>query len=395
MGPTAFVCSSALVHNLQHLIKVAGGRPAFPVIKAHGYGHDAAQVASLYAHHFSLDEVPIFCVARSSEASALTGASLKQDVLILSSIDWVWHEENPSHNILWTMADFQDLEEWQNRRHRLAHFGRMHLKINTGMNRLGITPAELKENLATLKKAKADGLKIEGLMTHFWNSDADTDQDVQNQQKLFSECHQWLLQEKILSDSAWVHSENSAALRWKLTTQASTREAFRPGIHLWGYGVDAKYSANDLVTKELIPAMAVGAPLRKIFSLNPGQSLSYGWRFQNTSKQTRRVATIALGYADGIDRSLSWDGTGTPKGCLYIHGVACPIISTVTMDMVMVLLDDSLKNLSTKTFAYWIHPEHQSVYDHASRLKSISYEVLCRVSYRLPRLYLESFGSLP
>ncbi len=397
MGPSAFVCADALIHNLRHLIEVSAGRPAFPVIKADGYGHGAVPVAKLFARSFSITEVPFFCVARTCEAELLANLKLQQKILILSQVDWDWHAHNPqaSAGISWVLTSPHDLEIWFARRSELSHLDQIHLKINTGMNRLGLNLADLENMLPALRKAVDAGLVIEGVMTHFWNADAACGQDSRDQMQVFASAISLLERHSFVNDKTWIHVENSAALKWHLDIPAIGRAAFRPGIHLWGYGLNNEYFTSDETAKALRPALALGAPVRQVQSLASGAKLSYGGRFQNKSVEAIRVATIPLGYADGISRSLSWDGQGAARGYLTIDGKRCPIISTVTMDMVMVQLSASITNLNSDKFAYWIHPDYQNVYDIADSLQTITYEVLCRISHRVPRVLVESWGDLP
>lgn len=405
MGPSVFVCSSALEHNLRHLLNVAqnnlgtrGPAVAFPVIKANAYGHDAAQVASFLAQKFTKDSLPIFCVARSAELGPLLALNSDRDFLVLSQMDWDWHLQHASTpHVIWTLASFDDLELWQQKGSRIPELSRVHLKINSGMNRLGLSLNQFESILPLLKKCVQQGLKIEGIFTHFWNSDAKTSEDSLQQLDVFAKAIELLNAHGMLNDKTWIHAENSASLRWRLPLPERGRVAFRPGIHLWGYGLDRDYEEHDETCAKLQSAFAVGAPVRQMRTLSLGEGLSYGWKFKSSQDQTY-VASVPLGYADGIPRSLSWDGQGKPRGFLVIEGKSCPIISTVTMDMVMVAVDlSTFQKFHNKqnVFAYWIHPEHQSVSLVASRLHTITYEVLCMISTRLPRLMRDSFEDLP
>ncbi|HVJ64700.1 MAG TPA: alanine racemase [Bdellovibrionota bacterium] len=397
MGPTAFVDTSALAKNLRLLMGAARGKAAFPVIKAQAYGHDAALVARALSAQFTVDEMPYFCVARSTELATLAPLGLPQKLLLLSEVDWDWHAQN-SHlsSLAWALVSLGDLRRWTENRTRVSTLNHVHLKINTGMNRLGLREGDAREWMPKLKSAVREGLVVEGVMTHFWNSDASTPADTEAQAKSFSRVLKLLESEGLLSPTTWVHAENSAALRWQLPSDAKARWAFRPGIHLWGYGLDAEYRRTDKFSRLLSPAMAVGAPIRQIQTLAPDEGLSYGWRYRHTGSGSYRVATVPLGYADGIPRDFSWDGRGSAKGFLVVRGKLCPIISTVTMDMVMIKLDASIANaVNEETYAYWLHPKYQTAYDIAEQMRTISYEVLCRVSARVPRRAIAGEGELP
>ena len=397
MGPTAFVDTSALARNLRLLMQAARGKVAFPVIKAQAYGHDAALVARALSAEFSVDQMPYFCVARSTELAPLALLGLPQKFLLLSEVDWEWHAQN-SHvaNLAWALVSAGDLRRWTEHRARVTTLNHVHLKINTGMNRLGLREGDVRELLPKLKAAVRDGLVVEGVMTHFWNSDAGTSADTETQAQTFARVLKLLESEGLLTETTWVHAENSAALRWQLPSETKARWAFRPGIHLWGYGLDAEYRRVDKFTRQLSPAMAVGAPIRQLLTLAPEEGLSYGWRYRHAGPSSYRVATVPLGYADGIPREFSWDGRGSAKVFLVVKGKLCPIISTVTMDMVMIKLDAGIANaVNEDTYAYWLHPKHQTAYDIAEQMRTISYEVLCRVSARVPRRAIAGEGDLP
>lgn len=391
MGPSVFIFTKALEHNLRHLIKVAAGRPVFPVIKANAYGHDAVQVALFLSSAFSKKEVPMFCVARSTELLPLWNLPIERDFLILSQVDWDWHlSQKPHENIVWTIASKEDLEVWQSKARGSKYLQRAHLKINTGMNRLGFSIQELKDVLPLLKSCLAEGLLLEGIYTHFWNSDDVSDKDSKHQVEQFAQGLKILEAAGVVNSHTWIHAENSAALRWKLSFPGMGRLAFRPGIHLWGYGLDERYSQTDESCKNLIPALAVGAPIRQLRELKQGEGLSYAWRFRCSNPSTW-IASVPLGYADGIPRSLSWDGKGLPKAYLIINQEKCPIVSTVTMDMVMVEVSKNLAVAINKnknpTYAYWIHPEFQRASNLAQNtLNTITYEVLTMISSRIPRV---------
>lgn len=394
-----FVSARDLEHNLRGLMAVVGGRAAFPVIKANAYGHDAAQVAALLAGRFSIGDVPMFCVARSAELVPLLALPVDQDFLILSHFDWEWHLDHPHHEgVVWSLTSREDLEKWRSRARDLPQLSRVHLKINTGMNRLGVSLTQLTAMLPFLKTCVSEGLQLEGIFTHFWNADGDTATDTEAQVAQFATAVKLLSDAGLVHSFTWIHAENSAALRWHLAMPRVGRLAFRPGIHLWGYGINEDYLQRDEVALSLRPALAVAAPLRQVREIQRGEGLSYGWAYCN-QQDSLWVATVPLGYADGIPRAMSWDGDGSPRGYLIVEGKRCPIISTVTMDMVMIALETSLvSKLQTDgdaVVAYWIHPEHQSVSKVAGFTNMITYEVLCRLSARLPRRFVDSWEELP
>jgi len=395
MGSYAYISKSALLENMRVLKAAASGSVPLPVVKADAYGHSNKIVLRELTKAYSKADLPMFCLARLSEAKGLADKFSDRDFLIFSAFEWDQAEKlKHLKNIVWTLADFSDLKKWAELSEEAqAAFSRVHINVNTGMNRLGIAPNKLKELCLRLERTK---LKVEGVYTHLWDSDAITEIESQKQLVVFKGALKSLQEAKIITSDTWVHIDNSAAIRWSLDLGGYGRRAFRPGIHLWGLGLDQAFYDRDNFVKKLKPVMAVGAEVRQARKIHAGEGLSYGWRMKAESDIF--VASVPLGYADCIDRFFSWNGKGPHNGSLWIKGFECPILSTVTMDMVMVKIDKMIFSELEQgkvLHAYWIHPKYQSAYDIASKLQTITYEVSCRVQQRIQRVLVEDWGQLP
>jgi alanine racemase len=250
----------------------------------------------------------------------------------------------------------------------------VHLKIDTGMARLGVTPGEVDSVARELLRRPE--VVLEGLMTHFSCADSGETESVQHQLDLFDGVTEAL---RAMGITAAVrHAANSAAI---FQCPRSHLDAVRPGLAV--FGVEPRLG----IAPDLRPAMRIRAEVVALRDLTPGQSAGYGSTW--TARRPSRLATIPLGYADGLSRALS------NKGHLLVRGRRAPIVGVVSMDLTMIDVTDvpgvTLRDEVVAIGAQRgpLGADEIKVEEVAAHLGTIPWEVLTNVSRRVPRFYRE------
>ncbi|MEZ4308019.1 MAG: alanine racemase [Polyangiaceae bacterium] len=251
---------------------------------------------------------------------------------------------------------------------------RVHLKVDTGMGRLGVSPDELPAVLDAF--AKNPKVELHGLMTHLACADGEDLDTTHEQLRRFAELRKQVaargLRPKVL------HAANSAAL---LRLPNAWFDAVRPGIALFGVAPRAG------LMPELRPVMRVRSEIVTLRTVPKGEAIGYGhtWRAERDS----RIATVPMGYADGLDRLLSNKGHG------LIHGKRAPIAGTVSMDLTMIDVTD-IPSAKAGDEVVLLGPQEGplgkdtiTADEIAEKTGRISWEVLTSVSRRVPRFYRE------
>jgi alanine racemase len=380
----AEVSLGALTHNLRAIrahINPAGTRPRrkiLAVIKSNAYGHGIVPVARA----LSKARADWFGVTCSAEGAELREAGIREPVLILTGF-WAGEEKRILDNHLTPAvmrADQLRLLEKAAAQHRKSTKRpvEFHLKIDTGMNRLGIPPRELPAFARAL--ADCPHLSLAGTFTHIASSEVFTTEQTLEQEKSFDAALACM--RSLGLDPGIVHMANSAAIVSRPTTW---RDLVRPGAILYGYH-------QFFEPSELNPEMEAKLPVRPVLSfrariisikdLPPGARVGYNARW--TAPAPSRVAVLAAGYADGLVRMLS------NKGRVIVRGALAPIVGTVSMDLttadVTGIPDARVGDIAT---IYGTDgATTQSVPDVARIANTASADLLCALGKRVPRFYL-------
>jgi len=255
---------------------------------------------------------------------------------------------------------------------------KFHVKFQTGMNRLGLSPGDVPCFARTL--AASPHLECEGVFTHFASSEVFTDQRVEEQQREF-EC---ILEHlgRLGISAPLVHMANSAAVASRPQTWATM---IRPGLVLYGY--HQSYEPPELTVQTnanlpLQPALALRARLISLRDTAPGQAVGYNGRW--VAQRPSRVAVISAGYADGLPRSL------TNKGRVIVRGQFAPLVGTVSMDLTTADVTDipGVAVGDVATFYGVDGNATQYVSDVARQLGTVTSELCCALGTRVPRFYL-------
>lgn len=360
----------ALEHNYRRARTLTGsGVRYLGVVKADAYGHGAVQIGrkleSLGADYLAVSSL--------DEARELRHGGITMPVLILGHTPPDMVPELIRYHITQAVSALAKAEEYSAAAAACGGTLRVHIKVDTGMSRLGflVRGSHFDGGVASIAAACAlPGLDAEGIFTHFAVSDEDGEEDeayTREQFGLFTAVIDALAQRG--RTFAIRHCANSGALA---RYPEMYLDMVRPGIALYGAGADAQ-------RLDLRPVMSLKTCVSTIKVFDPDTTVSYGRTFRTTERT--RMGVLPIGYADGFFRGLSnWASVLTDQGSAPIRGRIC-------MDMCMVDLTE-LPDVHVGD-AVEIFGQRQRVDDLASMLGTIPYELTCAVSKRVPRLYLE------
>jgi len=364
----------ALRHNLRVARRHAGGAKVWAVLKADAYGHGAPAVAR------TLERAKIdgFCVALLEEAVELREAGIGAPILVMGGHYGAAHDEILARGLVPVVHDLGEIEAFA----RLVRAGEaqgpvdVHLKVDTGMARLGVTMAALPDVAAKL--AHVPEVHVRGLMTHLACADSATTDEMREQMRLFDEASAILARHGIQPEVR--HAANSAAL---LRAEARL-DAVRPGIALFGVSPCVGSAA---LTTELRPVMRVRTEIVALRDVEAGAAVGYGATWH--AARPTRIATLPMGYADGLSRHLG------NRGHVLVRGKRAPIVGAVSMDMTMVDVTD-VDGASLRDEAVVLGPQEGPLGrdtigadEIAGHADTIAWEVLTSVSRRVPRFYRE------
>lgn len=360
----------ALRLNLRSVKRHAGGAKVWAVLKADGYGHGAPAVAR------TLERAGAdgFCVALLEEGVELREAGIMVPVLVMGGHYPGAHGEVLARKLTPVVYDIGEIEGFA----RLVRSGeaegpiQVHLKVDTGMARLGVTM----QALPALAEALAEFPEVEvaGLMTHLAcaenGAEATTEQMV-----LFDEATALLARHGVRASVR--HAANSAALFHK----EARLDAVRPGIAIFGV------SPKKPVVSDLRLVMRVRTEIVSLRDVPAGAPVGYGALFR--ASRPSRIATIPMGYADGLSRAL------TNRGHVLVRGKRAPIAGAVSMDMTMIDVTD-IPGVALRDEAVVLGAQEGplgkdaiSADEIADAIGTIPWEVLTSVSRRVPRFYRE------
>lgn len=366
----------ALRSNAAVLRRAAGHAKLWAVLKADGYGHGSPAVARTLERA----KVDGFCVALLEEAIELREAGITAPVLVMGGYYGRAYAELAAYNVTPVIYDEEHL-------HGLSAMVRStgsgpvqaHLKIDTGMARLGVSLEAIDAFGARL--AATPEVRVSGLMTHFANADHESPVDLQEQVTRFDLATTRLARHGIRPELR--HSGNSAALLRGM----GIYDAVRPGIAFFGGSPFAPGFGQAPLAAELEPVMRVRSQLVDVRTLPAGRPLGYGGLFR--TERDSVIATLAMGYADGLSRGAS------NRGVVLVRGMRAPIVGAVSMDMTMidvtdvpgVALGDEVVVLGRQEGP--LGKDVLRAEELAAFSGLIPWEILTHVSRRVPRFYRE------
>jgi alanine racemase len=362
----AVVDLDAIVYNLSALRSLLPSSVAVcAIVKADAYGHGAVPVS----RELEANGVEAFGVATIEEGLELRRAGITRPILVLA-VGPAGIEVAREHGLSPVIYSPDMAERLSRAARAMEKPLPVHLKIDTGMGRLGLLRDEWKAILRDLRENP--WIEIEGLATHF--SSADSDEAFTRTQLGRFEAMVDEAGETREPPAKRIHAANSAGI---VSYPESIFTMVRPGLLL--YGSYPEPGLRDKITVR--PAMTFKTHVLYTKTLPAGSPVSYGRTFH--TKRTSRIATLPVGYADGYRRDLS------NRAWVLLRGQKAPVVGTVTMDLIMVDVTD-IPDVSEGDEAILFGPTEGAclpVEDLAERIGTISYELLCAVSKRVPRVY--------
>ena len=361
---------NALRYNYLQVKRLAGKTTKIlAVVKADAYGH-GAQVISQELEKLKVD---FLGVALLEEALGLRRAGIKTPIVVLGGIYPGQANEIVKHELRPAIFDLTIARELNQAALKRKSKVKVHVKIDTGMGRLGILPEESRGFFARLKKLT--GLEIEGIISHLTVASQENDDEVGFTRQQF-ECFHRVIDDcrKTGGNPPLLHLANSAAI---IRVNLDQFTLVRPGIML--YGSHPAPTLADAI--HLKPMMSLKSRVLQLKRLPRGHSVSYGRTFICPRKTL--VAVIPIGYADGYSRLLSNCGE------VLIRGKKAPVIGVVCMDLTMADVTDidGVKAGDEVVLIGRQGKESITAEDIAEKIGTISYEVLCRIGQRVPRIY--------
>lgn len=364
---------TAYAHNIEYLKSLVAPAEVWAVVKANAYGHGAVTIARSALHAGASG----LCVALAGEVVELRNADIRAPILVLSQQPYESLPALLQQSATHTIYSIEYVDELA--KHAMA-LGisqvPVHIKIDTGMHRVGVAPDLLTELVHHVQKY-SPRIVLEGIYTHFANADEPEHPANNEQSRLFAES---LRQLGDLTDSLKIHSCNSAAA---ITLPHERQSLVRVGIS--SYGLSPGPQLNDNCT-ELEPVMSLKARVSHVHVVQPGQGVSYGHRAITTEECV--IATVPVGYADGVPRKLWSEG-----GQVLIGGRRFPIMGVITMDQLMVNcgpVDNCQVGVGDEVVLIGKQgSEVITAADWAEALGTIAYEVTCGIGARIERRYVE------
>lgn len=336
------------------------------VIKSNAYGHGAVEMAKFY-EELGAD---FLAVARPREGMELRKNGVELPILNLGYTNPLAMSDSIENEISMTVFDYDTAALINEYAKELGITAKVHIKLDTGMSRLGFLISESTLGYVIDEIRKINDLKfveIEGIFTHFATSDCRNKEYENLQMDKFSTTVDYLAKMNI--KPKYLHCSNSAEI-------LDTDERYnmvRPGIIQYGI-----YPSDEVqYSIDLRPAMSFKAKVSNVKLLKPGISISYGRTYFTTV--TEKIVSIAVGYADGFLR-------GRRHPYVYIQGIKCPVVGRICMDQCMVRVPMEM-DVNINDDAIIFGGDEVSVLTIAEECDTIDHEILCRIDRRVPRVY--------
>lgn len=359
-----------LLHNYR-LIKsyLHGQAQLMAVVKANAYGHGAVVCAQALEHEANVDWLG---VALIEEGVELRESGITRPILCLGGF---WHGQAEAiivHNLTPVIYRFDQAEELNARAKQANRIVNYHLKVDTGMGRLGVPMADLPAFVQALQTCT--NLRLDGLMTHFAEAESLAQEFTDTQIKSFAEA-------QVIACAAgfaptWTHLSNSAGIHSHPNAWGNLARA---GAAMYGFTRDVIAEVPEAFAVK--PVLSLHSRIVHLKTVPAGTPLGYGRTF--TTTRTSRIATLPIGYADG------WHRAHSNNGYVIVQGQRAPIVGRVSMDLTMidvtevmgVALGDEVILLGTQGGLIITAEEI------AAQIGTISYEIACHFSARVPRIY--------
>ena len=374
-GAVAEIDLGAVSRNLRAVKRTVGHRPVIAVVKADAYGHGSVEVSK----RLVADGVEYLAVAFTAEAIALREAGISCPVIVL--FDKYDAHEYFEYRLIPVVHDLPSAKRFSKEAARRKLRLDVHVKIDTGMGRLGLNNKDVLKKLVAI--AGLEHLRVRGLMSHFSDSDIADQTYASIQLKSFTAIRDGFLKKAKLP--LLCHMANSAAT---LSLKEAHLDAVRPGLVLYGH-LPFKRSKDGQTVPPirgfgLFPAMKVKTEVLSLRKLQSGTPVSYGRTF--ITRRESVIAVLPVGYADGYSRVL------TNNMEVLVGGKRAPVVGRVCMDLLMVDTTE-VRGVREKDEVVLIGrqgAEEITASEMADRAGTIPYEVLTSIGIRSRRVYISS-----
>ncbi len=374
----AEISVQAILKNLKVIRRHIGPKPKIlAVVKSNAYGLGAVPISKA----LQKAGVDWFGVTCANEGVELREADIKKRILVLTGF-WPGEEKRLIQNGLtptvMRLQDVRDLERAAKSVRDKKSPVPFHLKINTGMNRLGISPCEIDSFARIL--ADCRHIRLEGTFTHFASAEDFSARQTDEQEARFNQCLNHMRELGV--SPGIVHLANSGAICARPSTYAAM---VRPGAILYGYyqSFDPPHKGQEVRDRLPIePSLSMRARIITLRDLPAGQGVGYSARF--VTERPSRIAVINAGYADGISRQR------TNRGCALVRGRRVPLVGTISMDLTTLDVTD-VPNVALGDIVTIYGKDGSDsmvVSDIAREIGTVTSDLLCALGRRVPRYYL-------
>ncbi len=354
-------------HEMQHKVKIMA------VVKADAYGHGAIPIS----RELEKLNVDYIAVAIYQEGIQLREEGVKVPILVLGNTHEDAFEDLVRYDLTQTVYSAKLGEKLNRFGERLGEKVRIHVKVDTGMGRLGFRLLGKSMDTSVqeiIDLTRCEYLRCEGIFTHFSKADEVDFSYTHMQVELFEHLLNRLKAQGI--EFPLVHASNSAGL---IDHQCARFNMVRTGIAL--YGLYPSDTVNHGIRLE--PALSIISRIIFLKEVEKDEYISYGGIFK--TNRTSKIATVPIGYADGYSRALS------NKGRVLIRGQYAPVVGRVCMDQMLVDVTD-IEGVTEDDAVILIgesNEQHIYVEELATHMNTINYEVLCSIGKRVPRIYMK------
>ncbi len=361
-GPVAEIDLSALKHNLRIISQIIEKRTIIAVVKADAYGHGSIEISKKLLK----EGISHLAVAYTGEAKILRELNTYAKIIVL--FDHSEIDDYFVYNLTPVIYDIDTAVEFSKEAVRRGTDITVHIKVDTGMGRIGFNPENAVSDIIRISEMK--GIKIEGILSHFSEADlADRSFAIQ-QLEMFNGIRSSISEK--LGRSLFSHIANSAAV---LSFEDALLDAVRPGLMIYGYSpFDKDYG--------LMPLMKIKTKILIVRSLPSGSSVSYGRTF--ITKRDSSIAVIPVGYADGYSRLFSNNAE------VLVRGKRVPVVGRVCMDLTMIDVTD-VKGILEGDEVVLLGRQGGEIitaYELSSRISTIPYDILTSLGSRSRKEYI-------
>lgn len=361
-----------LIHNLRVTRAAVGGAAIMAAVKADAYGHGAVECARA----LEAAGADWFGVALPEEGIGLRKGGITRPILCLGGF-WEGQAESIiAHRLTPVVFRLDDLAALNREAHRTGHDFDYHLKVDTGLGRLGVQCSELEGFLDGV--SQFESLRLDGIMTHLASADnGDQNLFTQQQLDLFDRAIEAV--QSAGHSPRWIHAASSAGA---LAYPRARGNLVRPGGVLYGLWRDVISSSTEPL--DWRPVLSLRTRIVLVKTVKAGTPLGYGGTF--VTARESRIATIAIGYEDGLRRELS------NRGQVIVRGSPAPIVGRISMDLTLIDIT-GVEGASINDELVIIGSQGESritAEEVAALIGTISYEVTCGISDRVPRIYLNT-----